>query len=102
MSFASNLKHRTSLDLGHGAPFAWHRPSPVKIGQHSQENVSSSASSASFRANVTDHSGIVTDDSGDGQKSVTFKRNRRSIWDGIRKRRIRSQQRGNLCTGLMG
>src|SRR5690606_24856524 len=49
-----------------------------KIGQLSQENVSSSAHSASFRPNVTDHSGNMTDDSGRGRKSVTFNRNRRS------------------------
>ena len=47
----------------------------VKIGQLSQENVSSSANSASFRANVTDHSGIVTGDSGQNRKSVTFNQN---------------------------
>jgi hypothetical protein len=50
----------------------------VKIGQLSQENVSSNANPAAFRANVTGHSGIVTDDSGRGQKSVSFDQNRRS------------------------
>jgi hypothetical protein len=50
----------------------------VKIGQLSQENVSSSANSASFRPNVTDHSGIMTGDSGHGRKSVTFNQNGRS------------------------
>jgi hypothetical protein len=36
----------------------------VKIGQLSQQNASSSAISAAFRSNVTDHSGNMTDDSG--------------------------------------
>jgi hypothetical protein len=35
-----------------------------KIGQLSQENVSSSANTVSFRANVTGYSRIVTGDSG--------------------------------------
>ena len=50
----------------------------VKSGQLSQENISSSANSASFRTNVTGHSGIVTEHSGQSRKSVTFNQNRRS------------------------
>jgi hypothetical protein len=48
----------------------------AKIGQLSQENVSSSTNSGLFRPNVTDHSGIMTEDSGQSRKSVTFNQNR--------------------------
>jgi len=62
-----------------------------KIGQLSQENVSSSANTVSFRANVTGYSGIVTGDSGRSRKighlqsesAVTFGRNNRSRSNGI-------------------
>jgi len=62
-----------------------------KIGQLSQENVSSSANTVSFRANVTGYSGIVTGDSGLSRKighlqsesAVTFGRNNRSRSNGI-------------------
>jgi hypothetical protein len=62
-----------------------------KIGQLSQENVSSSANTVSFRANVTGYSGIVTGDSGRSRKighlqsesAVTFGRNNRSHSNGI-------------------
>src|SRR5690554_2050981 len=69
---------RTSLILRMALRLAGIRLPDQKIGQLSQENVSSSAHSASFRPNVTDHSGNMTDDSGRGRKSVTFNRNRRS------------------------
>src|SRR5690606_3198066 len=75
---ASNLRRRTSLILRMALRLAGIRLPDQKIGQLSQENVSSSAHSASFRPNVTDHSGNMTDDSGRGRKSVTFNRNRRS------------------------
>jgi hypothetical protein len=41
------------IDLAHGTPFGWHRAPGAQL---SQENVSTSTNSASFRPNVTDDS----------------------------------------------